>query len=113
MKVIITLTLLALALAKVPDNYGKYWTETGSFEISGLVTGGPNKVLITHPHFTDDKDFPLVVFAHGMTGGGWKLYPGYFELLKVIASHGYVVVSPEICPDVWCPDYPLDIKHTL
>lgn len=110
---LILATLGALTFAKVPDYYGKYSTATETFEIGGMTTGGSQDALITYPHDTKDTGFPVVVFAHGMTGGGWKLYFGYNELLRTIASHGYVVVSPKACPDVWCENWALDIATAI
>ena len=53
------------------------------------------------------------MFAHGMTGGGWKLYVGYIRLLWTISSFGYVIIAPKSCPDDWCENWPDDIEIAI
>ncbi len=71
--VILTAGLLALGVGKVPEAESKYWTITGLFQMGGMVSGCSQEAFITHPVLTEDTDFPVIVFAHGMTVGGWKL----------------------------------------
>ncbi len=81
--------------------------------MGGMVSGCSQEALITHPVLTEDTDFPVIIFAHGMTVGGWKLYPAYVQLLRNIASRGFIIVSPLACCDLWCDNFADDIKTAV
>lgn len=50
----------------------------------------PKPLLIAAP--TDAGDFPLLLFLHG-----YLLYNSFYShLLKHIASHGFIVVAPQV-----------------
>lgn len=42
--------------------------------------------------------FPLLSFEHGDGGGGDLLVTGYASLLEALASSGFVVCAPKLCP---------------
>jgi hypothetical protein len=44
-----------------------------------------------------NRNFPLISFAHGYSGGGPVDNIAYGELLRSLAGFGYVVVSPRAC----------------
>lgn len=54
------------------------------------VSPPPKPLLIAAP--TDAGDFPLLLFLHG-----YLLYNSFYShLLKHIASHGFIVVAPQV-----------------
>ncbi|KAL5712442.1 chlorophyllase [Ranunculus cassubicifolius] len=59
----------------------------------------PNQLLIISP--TSKGKYPVIVFLHGYALSIFF----YRELLKHIASHGYITVSPQLSAGFPCKDY--------
>ena len=65
--------------------------ETGEYTVAtDEITDGPVDVVVFYPEEADDG--PLVVFQHGFLMANTH----YSELLTHVASHGHVVVAPQM-----------------
>ena len=83
-----TLTFLSLVCypTTAGNPYGDYALANGRV-VPRMQRGGQP------PIFADDRArFPLLLFSHGF--GGSPLSSDYIEALKLLASHGYVVIAP-------------------
>lgn len=54
-------------------------------------TTPPKPLLVASP--VEDGEYPVVVFLHG-----YLLYNSFYsQLLNHVASHGFIVVGPQVC----------------
>lgn len=105
--------LFHYAEGDVPELVGKYKPLATKITIGDLKKGGSQQAVLWYPQSdTTQTIFPLVLFAHGMTCGGAKLEVDYKYLMGAIASHGFVLVAPMSCPNVWCPNFYEDVVIT-
>jgi len=89
-----------------PRLHGSYKVGRRGYFLPEVLDPSNPRALVIYPRKIlkegNTEKFPLVVFAHGATGGGWKLYADYIGLLNGVASFGFIVVAPRSC-DVGCP----------
>ncbi|OIW07199.1 hypothetical protein TanjilG_17747 [Lupinus angustifolius] len=90
------------ALVNVFDT-GKYNTELQKIQSGSCTVPPPKPLLIANP--LEDGDFPLLLFLHG-----YLLYNSFYsQLIQHIASHGFVVIAPQLY-SVAGPDISDEIK---
>ncbi len=78
------------------ENYGSNWP----LIVSGAIV---SHAVEDAPIAKTPRQFPLVVFSHGLGGSGF----GYTALIEHLVSHGYVVAAIEhagTAGAVWFPD---------
>lgn len=71
--------------------------ETGKFEVTAItvksdIFSSSKPLLIFTP--TNPGSYPLILFLHGFSCAG----SFYSHLLRLIASHGYVIAAPQVNP---------------
>ena len=87
------------ATATPASPIGPYATQRHVFAAPLLDQSDP-RIVVTFPS-TDDTNsinetFPLIVYAHGMFGGGTDIL-GYAALFHQLASYGFVIAAPTSC----------------
>ncbi len=74
------------------DPYSSGSLTVNSTELDSGAAGPPVPVTLFVPASTDDETLPVLVFQHGfLMATAW-----YSDLLTVVASHGFVVVAPQM-----------------
>jgi len=99
---------IVLTHSKAPP-HGPFDVIADKFHVGGLLAPGSQEASIYYPEGSvPPNGFPVVSFAHGAPAGGDKLLKfSYGEMLRGLASWGYVVVAPDSCvpPVGWsCED---------
>jgi len=91
--------------------FGPYAVKNETFTVGGMRTGGSQLAFIAYPTDTSSR-FPFLSFGHGATSGGRPLEPQYTDLLLHIASHGFIIVAPESCPQ-FCNNWEVDLLGVI
>jgi dienelactone hydrolase len=91
------------------------------FDIPTLLMGSPTgqRVYAWYPDNVEsppEGGWPVLIYGHGMTGGGTNLETTYPQTWEV-ASYGFIVLAPATCQSttlipLYCPDFYLDIYET-
>lgn len=85
---------------------GNYMTELHSVEArkSAIPIPPPIPLLIGMP--SSAGEFPLLLFLHG-----YLLYNSFYsQLIQHVASHGFIVIAPQVCFALY---YPFSQFHGL
>lgn len=70
---------------------GRYTTKLLKLESVGVPLPPPKPLLIATPS-EPGGDFPLLLFLHG-----YLLYNSFYsQLLQHVASHGFIVIAPQV-----------------
>jgi len=90
-----------------PRQYGSYKVRKKQYYLPEVLDPTNPRALVIYPRKIlkegNTEKFPLVVFAHGWTGGDWKLHLYHQGLLDGMASFGFIVVAHRSC-DTGCPN---------
>eukprot|EP00591_Stephanopyxis_turris_P002523 CAMPEP_0195516466 /NCGR_PEP_ID=MMETSP0794_2-20130614/7185_1 /TAXON_ID=515487 /ORGANISM="Stephanopyxis turris, Strain CCMP 815" /LENGTH=299 /DNA_ID=CAMNT_0040645065 /DNA_START=101 /DNA_END=1000 /DNA_ORIENTATION=- len=93
------LKLRGIAMMFLPSLSGESFSEIGLYEVTTSqhpMQGGT--MSCTYPsNIEDSKKFPLLSFEHGDFGGG-EFFMGYKQFMTKIASAGFVICAPLMCP---------------
>jgi hypothetical protein len=88
---------------------GAYTTNFGKInKLPGLNEGAPYSAAIVWPTSqSSDEKFPILTFAHGTGVGSTNPESAiaYHEVLKFVASFGFIIVAPDSCPAIECAGY--------
>jgi len=88
---------------------GAYTTHFGKINrLPGLNEGAPYSAAIVWPTpQSSDEKFPILSFAHGTGVGSTNPESAisYHEVLKFVASFGFIIVAPDSCPAIECEGY--------
>eukprot|EP00756_Hemistasia_phaeocysticola_P050038 Hpha_TRINITY_DN24679_c0_g1::TRINITY_DN24679_c0_g1_i1::g.147422::m.147422 len=89
----------AVSAAAAPPFTGPFAVQRDTYNISTLDSTYPSAIVVSPVPTEAGQTFPLVVYMHGLGGGGF--YEDWGEAYKVLftnlASHGYVIVAPQSC----------------
>ena len=74
---------------------GKHATKVQTVEeraSSEIPVPPPKPLLVAMPLPSQDEEFPLLVLSHG-----YLLYNSFYsQLIQHVASHGFIVVAPQV-----------------
>ena len=74
------------------DPYVEGQFTVNSAEIEAGNDGPPVSILLLMPVTTGEESFPVLIFQHGfLMASSW-----YSDLLTLVASHGFVIVAPQM-----------------
>ena len=87
------MSVLTTSSATNVFGFGSYTTmllKVDSVTTSSLPVPPPKPLLIATP--SEAGEFPLLIFIHG-----YLLYNSFYsQLLQHIASHGFIVIAPQV-----------------
>ena len=93
---LLTTSAMANAAEKMKPMIGPYETEHKIFKNVEQMDSSDRTVDVYYPK-NQDRQYPLLVYLHGMGGGNFIEPIAYFELFPAIARFGYVLVAPRAC----------------
>jgi len=99
MRVTATANDPSLPLGAYKPNFGKI------NRLPGLNQGAPYSAAIVWPTpQSSDEKFPVLSFAHGTGVGSTNPESAisYNQVLKFVASFGFIIVAPDSCPLIEC-----------
>ena len=87
----------------VPDfAYGPFNTSETEVYVGGFYNkDGSQDAWAFYPSADALRVFPVLSFSHGDGGGGFMLHWAFSGLLRLVASHGFVVVAHKSCFWPW------------
>jgi chlorophyllase len=84
------LLLLAMATAEDVFDHGRHGTSLAQVQEAKTSRSPPKPLLVAAP--CDAGEYPVVVFLHGYLANNYF----YSQLLQLVASHGFIVVAPQV-----------------